>query len=61
MMPLRRFEIHEPANIAEASEMLKEFGDDGRIYAGGTELLLAMKFDLLRYRHLVDVESDPGT
>ena len=60
MMPLRRFEIHEPANIAEASEMLKEFGDDGRIYAGGTELLLAMKFDLLRYRHLVDVKVIPG-
>jgi len=60
MMPLKRFEIHQPANIAEASEMLKEFGDDGRIYAGGTELLLAMKFDVLRYRHLVDVKVIPG-
>ena len=60
MMPLRRFEIHEPADILEASQMLKEAGEDGRAYAGGTELLLAMKFDMLRYRHLVDVKVISG-
>ncbi len=60
MMPLRRFTIHQPKNIAEASGMLAEFGDDGRLYAGGTELLLAMKHDLLRYQHLVDVKTIPG-
>ena len=37
--------------------MLAEFGDNGRLYAGGTELLLAMKHDLLRYEHLVDVKT----
>ena len=45
MMPLRRFEIHRPAGIAEASKMLKEFGDEGRLHAGGTELLLAELVD----------------
>lgn len=40
--------------------MLAEFGDKGRLYAGGTELLLAMKHDLLRYEHLVDVKTIPG-
>jgi carbon-monoxide dehydrogenase medium subunit len=39
--------------------MLAEFGDNGRLYAGGTELLLAMKHDLLRYQHLVDVKTIP--
>ena len=39
--------------------MLSEFGDKGRLYAGGTELLLAMKHDLLRYEHLVDVKTIP--
>ena len=39
--------------------MLGEFGEKGRLYAGGTELLLAMKHDLLRYEHLVDVKSIP--
>lgn len=39
--------------------MLAEFGERGRLYAGGTELLLAMKHDLLRYEHLVDVKTIP--
>jgi aerobic carbon-monoxide dehydrogenase medium subunit len=32
-------------------------GDRARPYAGGTELLLAMKHDLLRYEHLIDVKT----
>jgi carbon-monoxide dehydrogenase medium subunit len=60
MMPLRRFSMYQPKSVAEASEMLAEFGEKGRLYAGGTELLLAMKHDLLRYEHLVDVKTIPG-
>jgi carbon-monoxide dehydrogenase medium subunit len=59
MMPLRRFTIHQPKTVAEASQMLAEFGEKGRLYAGGTEMLLAMKHDLLRYEHLVDVKTIP--
>ena len=59
MMPLRRFAIHQPKTIAEASQMLAGFGEKSRLYAGGTELLLAMKHDLLRYAHLVDVKTIP--
>jgi len=59
MMPLRKFTIHQPKSIAEAAQMLAQFGDKGRLYAGGTELLLAMKHDLLRYEHLVDVKTIP--
>lgn len=40
--------------------MLAHYGEKGRLYAGGTELLLAMKHDLLRYEHLVDVKTVPG-
>jgi carbon-monoxide dehydrogenase medium subunit len=60
MMPLRRFSMHQPKTVAEASQMLAEFGEKGRLYAGGTELLLAMKHDLLRYEHLIDVKTIPG-
>ena len=59
MMPLRKFSIHQPNTVAEASQMLAQYGDKGRLYAGGTELLLAMKHDLLRYEHLVDVKTIP--
>jgi carbon-monoxide dehydrogenase medium subunit len=60
MMPLRRFSMHQPANIAEACQMVAQFGEKGRLYAGGTELLLAMKHDLLRYEHLIDVKTIAG-
>ena len=59
MMPLRKFAIHQPNTVAEASQMLTQYGEKGRLYAGGTELLLAMKHDLLRYEHLVDVKTIP--
>lgn len=59
-MPLRRFAIHQPKSVAEAAEILAAFGERARLYAGGTELLLAMKHDLLRYEHLVDVKTIPG-
>ncbi len=58
-MPLRKFAIHQPHTVAEASQMLAQYGEKGRLYAGGTELLLAMKHDLLRYEHLVDVKTIP--
>jgi aerobic carbon-monoxide dehydrogenase medium subunit len=60
MTPLRRFEIHQPSNAAEASRMLAAFGEEAGLYAGGTELLLAMRHGALRYRHLVDVKVIPG-
>lgn len=60
MMPLRRFVIHQPQGITEAAELLAHHGEKARLYAGGTELLLAMKHDLLRYEHLVDVKTVPG-
>lgn len=59
MMPLRRFTIDQPKTVKEAAEMLSHYGENGRLYAGGTELLLAMKHDLLRYEHLVDVKTVP--
>jgi len=60
MMLLRRFEIHQPPSVREASELLAHFGDDASYYAGGTELLLAMKHDVLRYGHLIDIKVIPG-
>lgn len=60
MTTLSRFEIHQPASAIEASQMLAHFGDDAGIYAGGTELLLAMKHSALNYRHLIDLKVVPG-
>jgi len=53
---LRPFALHQPSTIAEAAELLAHLGDDGILYAGGTEVLLLMKEGLLRVRHLIDVK-----
>src|SRR5436309_2129869 len=57
---LRPFELSDPTSVAEASELLARHGDAARIYAGGTELILAMKEGLVHYEHLVNVKTIPG-
>ena len=57
---LRPFELVEPASVAEASEALARHGETARLYAGGTELILAMKEGLIHYSYLVNVKTIPG-
>ena len=57
---LGEFDLVEPTSVAEASEVLARHGDAARIYAGGTELILAMKEGLIRYDYLVNVKTIPG-
>src|SRR5438128_10886499 len=57
---LRPFELSEPTSVAEASGLLARHGDAARIYAGGTELVLAMKEGLVHYDYLVNVKTIPG-
>ncbi len=57
---LRRFRLEEPETLAEVSELLGRFGDSAKIYAGGTELLLAMKEGLVRYERLINVKRIAG-
>lgn len=55
-MLLPRFALHAPRTVDEAVELLARHGEDATVYAGGTELLLAMKLRVLRYGHLVDIK-----
>lgn len=57
---LRRFRLEEPRSIAEVSELLERFGDSAKVYAGGTELLLAMKEGFVQFERLVNVKSVSG-
>ena len=45
----------------EAVALLGRYGDDASLYAGGTELLLAMKEGLLRYGNLVNIKTVSGS
>jgi carbon-monoxide dehydrogenase medium subunit len=57
---LRPFAIHQPRTVAEAAGLMREFGDDGAFYAGGTELLIVLKEHLASVDHLIDVKRIPG-
>ena len=49
------FEYHVPQTLAEAARLLAQFGQDGKILAGGHSLLPLMKLRLASPRHLVDI------
>ena len=53
---LRRFQVHHPTTVEEAVELRGQYGDDAALYAGGTELLLAMKLGVARWAHLIDTK-----
>ncbi|MCY4486147.1 MAG: xanthine dehydrogenase family protein subunit M [Deltaproteobacteria bacterium] len=57
---LRPFRLEEPESVKEASETLARYGDSAKVYAGGTELLLAMKEGLVHFECLVNVKKIPG-
>lgn len=57
---LRPFYLHQKTTVGEACELLSELGDEARVYAGGTELLLLMKEGVARFRHLIDIKRVPG-
>ncbi|MBE2319481.1 FAD binding domain-containing protein [Solirubrobacter sp. CPCC 204708] len=54
------FELHRPATVGEAVALRAELGEAAALYAGGTELLLAMKLGVLDYEHLIDLKRIAG-
>jgi carbon-monoxide dehydrogenase medium subunit len=54
------FEIHQPATAAEAAALRAQLGETAALYAGGSELLLAMKEGLGAFEHLIDVKTVAG-
>lgn len=49
------FEYHSPKSVAEAARLLAEFGDSGKLLAGGHSLLPMMKLRLASSSHLIDL------
>lgn len=52
---MREFEYLEPNSVEEVSQLLTEHGDDARVIAGGTALMLAMRQRMLAPTHLISV------
>jgi aerobic carbon-monoxide dehydrogenase medium subunit len=54
MIP-RSFEYHDPATLDEVFALLDEYGEDGKLMAGGQSLLPMMKFRLVSPAHIIDL------
>lgn len=55
-----RFDFVEPASLEEAISLLKQYGDDARVLAGGTDLLPRLKQRLLNIKYLINIKKIPG-
>jgi carbon-monoxide dehydrogenase medium subunit len=60
MEALLPFEYHRPSSVEEAVRLLAQFGDDAKPIAGGTDLLIQMKYRLASPSHLVALKWIPG-
>jgi aerobic carbon-monoxide dehydrogenase medium subunit len=52
---VRDFEFLEPTSVHDASAMLAEYGDECRIIAGGTALVLALRQRMVNPTHLISI------
>ena len=59
MIP-RGFDYHDPPSEEQALDLLVEYGDDGKLMAGGMSLLPMMKLRLASPAHLIDLWNVGG-
>ncbi len=57
---MHEFEYRAPTTLEEALSLLQEYGDDAKVVAGGTALLIMMKQQLVQPAVLVDLQNLPG-
>ncbi|MGH7766577.1 MAG: FAD binding domain-containing protein, partial [Candidatus Binatia bacterium] len=55
-----KFDYFEPASVQEACALLKEHGEDARVIAGGTALLIFMRMRILNPRVVVSLAKIPA-
>jgi carbon-monoxide dehydrogenase medium subunit len=54
------FVLHQPRSLSDALSVLAEHNGDSNVLAGGSELLLLLKMNLIRAKHIVDIKKIPG-
>jgi len=57
---MNEFQFHTPERLEDALSLLDQYGDDARIFAGGTALLLFMKQRFSQPDHLVSLQKIPA-
>jgi CO/xanthine dehydrogenase FAD-binding subunit len=54
------FQLHRPKTIEEACALLAQYGEQAKILAGGSELILLLKMNLAAAAHLIDIKGVAG-
>ncbi|MCP4751254.1 MAG: xanthine dehydrogenase family protein subunit M [Proteobacteria bacterium] len=54
-MILPKFDFHEPATVSEACQILSEFGNEAKLIAGGTDVIVNMKKKIWSPKQLVSI------
>ncbi|WP_367391632.1 xanthine dehydrogenase family protein subunit M [Lewinella sp. LCG006] len=59
-MIAENFNYDSPSTLAEAFQLLHDYGDDAKILAGGHSLIPMMKLRFAAPTHLIDINNIPG-
>ena len=55
------FQYHTPNTLEEVFDLLNTYGEDARVMAGGTALVIQMKQRLLQPEHVINLRKNFGT
>jgi len=56
---LAKFDYHEPKTLIEACKLKKEFGHNGIVVAGGSDVYAKLHDGNLHYEHVIDLKKIP--
>lgn len=59
-MRLKEFKHYEPRSLSEVCSLLKEYGNKATVMAGGTDLIVRMKYGVTRPVHLINLKKVEG-
>jgi len=56
-VPLPEFEYIKPKTVQETASLLTKHGEDAKVFAGGTDLLVLMRSKVVKPKYLIDVKG----
>ena len=59
-MYIHELEYHSPQTLPELLALLQKYGDNAKLLAGGTDLILQMKFNRWKQEHLINLKEVSG-
>jgi aerobic carbon-monoxide dehydrogenase medium subunit len=54
---VKQFSFHKPETVDKAVSLLRRYGENGALLAGGTDLMVEMKRNLRNPAHVVDIKG----